>query len=93
MKNITKNTCPGIILLSLIIAQLFVIPGTAYSEIIYTTDGNIIEAKISEKTDDAIWYEVETGDIVEEVCISISDIDRILNDDKSVSEYSPIRTD
>jgi len=62
-----------------------------YSETIYTKDGKVIQAKISEKTDTTIWYEVVSGDMVEYVGIDIADIEKIVNDDGSISKYSPGR--
>ncbi len=67
----------------------FIILNPAYGETIYTKDGKKIQAKISEKTDTTIWYEISSGDIVEENGIDISDVEKILNDDGSVSKYSP----
>ncbi|MFH1504209.1 MAG: hypothetical protein ABIH08_02300 [Candidatus Omnitrophota bacterium] len=63
-----------------------------YTETIYTTDGQEIKAVISEGTEDdteMIWYEVESGDIIELMCIERSEVSKILNDDGSTSEYSP----
>jgi len=81
-----------ILLLSLFAIQLLGSTGAVYSETIYTIDGGVIEAEVSEKTEDTIWYEITTGDVIEEIGIDISDVDKILNDDGSVSEYSPIKT-
>lgn len=61
----------------------------AYGEIIYTLGGEVLEVKITEKTEDTIWYEVSSGDIIEEVGIDIAEVEKILNDDGSVSEYWP----
>jgi hypothetical protein len=65
------------------------LPGLVFGEQIYTKDGEIIEAKVAEKTEDTIWYEVESGDMVEYIGLEISKIEKILNDDGTVSEYSP----
>jgi len=65
----------------------------AYAETIYAKDGRQIKAKISEKTEMVIWYEITTGDMGEYVGIDISGVEKVLNDDGSVSEYSPIRTE
>ena len=67
----------------------FGISASIYAEIIYTKEKQIIHAVIIEKTDDTIWYEVKSGDMTEEIGIDISDIDNVLNDDGSVSKYSP----
>lgn len=78
----------GIVLVVLLVSVL-VGPRAAYPETICTKDGQQIKAKITEKTENTIWYEVTTGDIIEETGIDIADVDKILNDDGSVSEYSP----
>lgn len=80
----------------LILLLVYVIPfisalNPAYSETIYKTNGEVIQAKISEGTKTAIWYEVLAGGMVEYVGINISDVEKILNDDGSISEYSPIK--
>jgi hypothetical protein len=78
-------------LLILFIACGLSLSGLAYAELIITKDGQQIEAKISEKTDDTIWYEVASGDMTEYIGMEISNIEEILNDDRSLSEYSPNR--
>ena len=83
----------GLIIILLVIAQLFSGIGPAYPETIYTKDGEVIQAKIIEKTEATIWYEAAAGDIVEEIGIDIFDVEKILNDDGSISEYSPIKTE
>jgi len=65
--------------------------GTVYAEIIYTKDGRQIQAKVTEKTEDTIWYEIVSGDIIEEIGIDITEVEKVLNDDGSISEYSPKR--
>ncbi|MBU1122695.1 MAG: hypothetical protein ABIH71_06340 [Candidatus Omnitrophota bacterium] len=79
-----------ILVLGIIIS--FLLGTTAiFAETIYTTDGEVIKAKISEKYEDIIWYEVSTeDDIVEYLGIDIAQVEKILNDDGSVSEYSPM---
>ena len=62
-----------------------------YCETIYTIDGEVIQAKVTEKTENTIWYEVATGDIIEEAGIDIAEVEKVLNDDGSVSEYLPGR--
>ena len=64
--------------------------GAVYAETIYTKDGQEIQVKVIEKTEDTIWYEVTTGDIVEEIGIDIDEVEKILNDDESISKYSPL---
>jgi len=85
----------GIILLILLLVCVipFSVLNPAYCETIYKINGEVIRAKISERTETAIWYEVLAGDIVEYVGINMSDIGKILNDDGSISEYSPIRAE
>lgn len=60
-----------------------------FAETILTREGQSIQAKITEVTEDTVWYEVERGDIVEEVGIDISEVERIFDDDGNVSKYSP----
>ncbi len=48
-------------------------------ERIYTRDGEVIEAKVVEKTEDTIWYEAESGDIIEEIGIDISEVEKIVD--------------
>lgn len=61
----------------------------AYGEIIVKKDGEVIEAKISEKTDNTVWYEKASGDLTEYIGLELSEIEKILNDDGTMSEYSP----
>jgi hypothetical protein len=79
------------ILKGLVVLAVFCLAGAGwvFAETIYLKDGEIIEAKISEKTEDTIWYEVGSGDITEYIGLEISKIEKILNDDGTVSEYSP----
>jgi hypothetical protein len=66
----------------------------AFAEIIITKDGRNIQAKISEVSveTNTIWYELESGEIngeiIEEISIDISEVDRVLNDDGSLA-YLP----
>ncbi len=76
-------------LMVLMVVYVFGVPALSYAEIILTKEGQIIQAVIIEKTDDTIWYEIESGDVTEEIGIDILDVDNVLNDDGSVSEYSP----
>lgn len=80
---------PVILVLGCAMAMVGLRP--AFSETIYTIDGEVIQAKISEKTEAAIWYEIPQGDMVEYIGINISDVEKILNDDGSVYEHSPGR--
>lgn len=69
---------------------LFLGQTALYAETIYKKDGTVIQAKITGKTEDTIWYELTTeGDIIEEVGIDVSEVEKILNDDGTVSRYSP----
>lgn len=72
----------------LLVAAVFM-PAVLYAESIYKTDGSVIQAKVVEKTEDAIWVETTTGDIVEQTSIDLSEVNKVLNDDGSVSQYSP----
>ena len=56
----------------------------AYAETIYTTDGQEIQGKITEITEDTIWIETSKGDVTEETGIDKSEVVKILNDDGSV---------
>lgn len=60
-----------------------------YCETIYTMDGEVMQAKITKKTKDTIWYEIVSGDIIEEIGVDIIKVEKVLNDDGSVSKYSP----
>ena len=60
-----------------------------YCETIYTIGGKAIQAKITEKTENTIWYEAATGAIIEEAGIDIAEVEKVLNDDGSISKYSP----
>jgi len=63
-----------------------------YGEIIYTKDGNQIQGKITEITEDTIWVEITTeGDIKEYTGIDKSNVQKILNDDGS--KYNYVQTD
>jgi hypothetical protein len=73
----------------LILALEFNILSLTYAEIIFTKDGQVIEAVITEKTDDTIWYEIKTGDMTEEIGIDISDVYDVLDDSGNISVYSP----
>lgn len=81
------------IVLVLLVMQIFTGQFAADAETIYTKDGGVITAKISEKAETIIWYELSAGDdIVEYSGIDIADVEKIVNDDGSVSEYSPTYT-
>ena len=62
--------------------------GAVYSETIYTKDGEKIQAKITEVTENAIWYELTSGDITEYIGVDKSDVQWILNDDGTKFDYS-----
>ncbi len=61
----------------------------AHAEAIYTKDGETINAKIVSKTPNTIWYETKTSSVNGRLGISVDRVSRILNDDGSVSDYSP----
>lgn len=86
-----------IALLLLMGGELFL----AYSETIYTKEeiaagkegasakeGQIIQGKITEVTQDTVWIEVESGDIVEYIGVDKAEIEKILKDDGTPYEYS-----
>jgi uncharacterized protein YceK len=79
------------VLLVLAVVQFLSGLGTVYSETIYTKDGEVIQAKITEKTENVIWYETTTAEIVEYIGIEVSCVEKVLNDDGSISKYSPRR--
>ena len=85
----------GIILLILLLVCVMFVStlNPVYCETIYTIKGEVIQARVSEKTETVIWYEVPVGDMVKYIGINISEIDKILNDDGSISEYSPVKTE
>jgi len=74
----------------LLMAVLFCGQAMLYAETIYKKDGTTIQGKIASKEEGSIWYELATGgDIVEEVSIDLADISKIINDDGTISQYSP----
>lgn len=78
------------ILFVLLIIQFFIGQIAVYAEVIYKKNGEVIHAKVVEKTEDTIWYEIATeADIIEYNSVEISEVVKILNDDGGVSEYSP----
>ncbi len=79
----------GVRLIILLCAMIIIGLEPLYCETIYTKDGQQIQAKVTEKTEDTIWYEAATGDIIEEIGIDMIEVEKILNDDGSISEYSP----
>ena len=84
------KTLKIIVLLSLIC--FFAVQASLYCETIYTKDGKTIKAVIAEETEEdeeLIWYEAENGDLVEYFSIERPEVVKILNDDGSVSKYSP----
>jgi len=83
----------GLVILFLAWVMAFTGLRLAYAETIYIKGGDVIQAKITEKTDTVIWYELTSGDMVEYVGINIVNIEKILNDDGSASKYSPTKTE
>lgn len=61
-----------------------------FAETIYKKDGGILQVKISEVTDGSVWYETIIGDMTEQINIDLTEVDKILNDDGTVSQYSPV---
>jgi hypothetical protein len=78
----------SVLMILLFVLSLSVSP-CSYAEIIFTRDGQVINAEVTEKSDNTLWYEIENGNMIEEIGIDISDVDNVLNDDGSLSEYSP----
>lgn len=84
------KTLKVLVLLSLV--SLFAAPAPLFSETIYTKDGQEIKGAIAEETaqdEEMVWYEIESGDIIEYFGIERSKVVKILNDDGSTSKYSP----
>lgn len=63
--------------------------GAGYTEIIYTRDGEKIEGKVSEITEDTVWVEITKGEIIEYIGIDKMNVEKILNDDGSKYNYPP----
>jgi len=81
------------VLLMLAVIQFFIAQGEVYSEIIYTNEGDKIQGKITEITEDTIWVETTEGDITEYIGVEKSAVEKILNDDGSKYSYSPAKKD
>lgn len=60
----------------------------SYGEIIYTKDGNQIQGKITEITEDTIWIEIAEGDMTEYIGVDKINVEKILNDNGSEYDYS-----
>ena len=73
---------------TLILVGLILSAGAAYGETIYTEDGEIIQGKITEIDEDTIWVEITEGDITEYIGVDKINVEKILNDDGSVYDYS-----
>ena len=63
--------------------------GTAFGEAIYTKSGETINGKITEMSEGTIWYETTEGEVSEYVGIEFSNVEKVLNDDGTVSQFSP----
>ncbi|MFC1808053.1 hypothetical protein ACFL0T_06800 [Candidatus Omnitrophota bacterium] len=62
----------------------------AYAETIHTKDGRTINQRIVQKTKSTIWYEVNLGASGKgKLGILIDDVEKVLDDDGTVSSYSP----
>ena len=59
----------------------------SYGEIIYTKEGNQIQGKITEITEDTIWIEITEGDMTEYIGVDKMNVEKILNDDGSKYNY------
>ena len=73
----------------LLIAGMFIGIKPVFSESIYTKDGKVIKGTVASKSESAIWYGTSNGDVTEYKGIPIANVSKILNDDGSVSKYSP----
>ncbi len=78
------------ILLVLLIMQFLMGQAAVYSETIYTKEDEEIQAKITEVTESAVWYELTSGDMTEYIGIDKADVVKILKDDGTVYSY-PIK--
>lgn len=72
-----------------IICCIASVTANVYAETIYTKDGETINVKIVSKTPNTIWYETAAGGTSGKLGISVDRVSRILNDNGSVSDYSP----
>jgi len=73
------------IILSIVIFLLIAYSKDSFAEIIYKKDGKAIDAKIVDVTSNTIWYEVAGG----RSGLQKASVSKILNDDETISEYSP----
>lgn len=62
-------------------------PSLCDAEKIYCKDGRVVRAEILSRGKRSVWFEQKFGGTVGSVGISINDIDRIENDDGSISKY------
>jgi len=71
------------IFLSLMTLMLIIVGGTTgEAEVIYTKDGEQIQAKIDVIDDGVVWYEVTLSeDVTEYLGIDLADVEKIENDD------------
>ncbi len=70
-------------LIILLICALLIYPAQSFGEKIYRKDGKVLDEKIAYRNRGVVWIKKPAGSIG----ISITDIDRIENDDGSVSKY------
>ena len=85
-----KSVRYRISLISVIVVAVFYAGASfCFAEKIHTKDGRTIEGEIFNKIDDTIWYEVAVGSSKGKVGININTISQILNNDGTVSQYSP----
>jgi hypothetical protein len=76
--------------LALILVGFIVVVGAGYCEVIYTKDGEQVQGRIIEITEDTIWVEIPSRpdeEITEYIEIDKSRIEKILNDDGSKYNY------
>ena len=60
-----------------------------FAETIYTKNGETIKANVSELSNGTLWYETTSGDVTEYQGMDMANVEKVLNDDGSVSQYSP----
>lgn len=60
-----------------------------YAETIYTKDGKTVNAKVVSRGKNIIWYEVRMSSGSGKMGMDINSVSEILNDDGTISPYSP----
>lgn len=75
------------ILLGILYYILLLTPSLCDAEKIYCKDGRVVQAVILFRSKHSVWFEQKFGDRSGSIGISVNDIDRIENDDGSISKY------